>query len=123
MKLRFTTNAVALLAAGALSWPVLAQQASAPSAMSSTESGSQQMHEQMMKGMQSMQSMQAMPMSGNTDRDFASMMRMHHQQAIDMAKAELEHGKSTEMKAMARKLIREQQKEIAQFDKFLSKSR
>lgn len=116
---RFARNAIALLAAGVLSLSALGQQASAPSAMSSVGSGSQQMHEQMMKGMQSTQSM---PMSGNTDRDFASMMRMHHQQAIDMARAELEHGKSAEMKAMARKLIREQQKEIAQFDKYLAKN-
>jgi uncharacterized protein (DUF305 family) len=79
--------------------------------------GSQQMHEQMMIGMQKMQSMQP---SGDTDKDFAMMMRMHHQQAIDMAKVEVEQGKSDEMKALARKIISDQQKEIAQLEKWLA---
>jgi uncharacterized protein (DUF305 family) len=78
--------------------------------------GSEAMHEQMMGGMQKMQSMQ---ISGDTDKDFAMMMRMHHQQAVDMAKAEIEHGKSAELKAMARKIIADQQKEIAQLEKWL----
>ncbi|UUX96678.1 DUF305 domain-containing protein [Aquabacterium sp. J223] len=91
---------------------VLAQSAAAPMG-----SGSRQMHEQMLGGMQKMQSMQ---FSGDTDKDFAMLMRTHHQLAIDMAKAEVENGKSPEMKAMARKTIAEQQKEIAQIDKWLS---
>jgi len=79
--------------------------------------GSQQMHEQMMSGMQKMQAMQP---SGDTDKDFAMMMRSHHQQAIDMAKVEAEQGKSPELKAMARKIVDDQQKEIAQLDKWLA---
>ena len=72
----------------------------------------------MMKGMDSMQKM---PMSGDVDKDFAMMMKMHHQQALDMAQMELAQGKSTEMKAMARKIITAQKKEIAQFDAWLAK--
>lgn len=34
-----------------------------------------------------------MPMTGDTDHDFVSMMRMHHQQAIDMAQEEVRQGK------------------------------
>lgn len=82
--------------------------------------GSQQMHEQMMSGMQKMQSM---PPSGDTDKDFAMMMKMHHQQALEMAQVELDHGKSAELKAMARKIIDAQKKEIAQFDKWLAKQK
>ncbi|MGE4239520.1 DUF305 domain-containing protein [Ramlibacter sp.] len=78
--------------------------------------GSQKMHQQMMSGMQKMQSM---PMSGDVDKDFAMMMREHHLQAVEMAKVQLEQGKSAELKAMARKIIADQQKEIAQFDKWL----
>ena len=71
--------------------------------------------------MKDMQEMQAMKPSGDTDIDFALMMRMHHQQALDMAQIELSHGKSSEMKAMARRIISAQKKEIAEFDKWLMK--
>jgi uncharacterized protein (DUF305 family) len=76
------------------------------------------MHESMMAGMQKMQGMQP---TGDTDKDFAMMMRMHHQQAVEMAKAEVQHGKSPELKAMAQKMIKDQQKEIGQLDKWLAK--
>ena len=38
--------------------------------------------------------MSSMPMSGDPDADFAMMMRIHHQGAIDMANAELSNGKN-----------------------------
>jgi uncharacterized protein (DUF305 family) len=82
--------------------------------------GSNQMHESMMAGMQKMQ---GMPPTGDTDKDFAMMMRMHHQQAVDMAKAEVQHGKSPELKAMAQKMIKDQQKEIDQLEKWLAKQK
>ncbi len=75
------------------------------------------MHQTIMSGMESMKSMQP---SGDTDKDFAMMMKMHHQQAIEMARAEIANGKSTELKTMARKIIKDQQKEIAQFDRWLA---
>ena len=90
---------------------------SASAAGSGASGGSNQMHMSMMKGMDDMKSM---PMTGDTDKDFASMMKMHHQQGVDMAKMELANGKSAEMKAMARKIIAAQQKEIAEFDKWLA---
>lgn len=67
--------------------------------------------------------MQTMPMSGDTDKDFAMMMKAHHQQALDMAQMELEHGKSPAMKSMARKIISAQKKEIAQLDQWLGKQK
>ena len=67
--------------------------------------------------------MSSMSMSGNPDVDFAMMMRMHHQGAIDMANAELSGGKDPQMKKMARDIISAQKKEIAKFDAFLSKHR
>ena len=66
--------------------------------------------------------MSSMKMSGNADVDFAMMMRMHHQGAIDMAQAELQGGKSPEMRKMAGKIIAAQKKEIAQLDRFLAKN-
>ena len=63
----------------------------------------------------------AMKPTGNMDIDFAMMMRVHHQSAITMAEAELQHGKDPQMRAMAKDIIRAQKKEIAAFDKFLAK--
>ena len=78
--------------------------------------GSDAMNQAMMSGMKQMQDMKP---SGNTDKDFAMMMKVHHQQALDMAQMELEHGKSPAMKAMARKIITAQKKEIAEFDQWM----
>ena len=82
--------------------------------------GSDAMKHAMMAGMDSMQTM---PMSGETDKDFAMMMKVHHQQALDMAQVELDQGKSPAMKAMARKIISAQKKEIAQLDQWLGKQK
>ena len=65
--------------------------------------------------------MTAVQTSGNTDVDFAMLMRVHHQTAITMAEAELQNGKDPQMRVMARDIIYAQKKEIAVFDKFLAK--
>ena len=72
-----------------------------------------------MSGM--MEDMQGMTMSGDTDRDFATLMRMHHQGALDMAQAELDSGTDPQLKSMAKKIIASQQKEIKEFDQWLAK--
>jgi uncharacterized protein (DUF305 family) len=82
--------------------------------------GAADMKASMMMGMEEMQKM---PMTGNTDKDFAMMMKIHHQQALNMAEMELKNGKSSEMKAMAKQIIAAQKKEIAQFDKWLAKQK
>ena len=61
-------------------------------------------------------------MTGNVDVDFAMMMRIHHQGAVDMAEAQLRDGKDSQMRKMAKDIIASQKKEIAQFDKFIEKS-
>ncbi|MDR7334663.1 DUF305 domain-containing protein [Roseateles asaccharophilus] len=86
----------------------------------SANHGSELMHKSMMSGMQQMQGMK---MTGDTDKDFAMMMKMHHQQALDMAKVQVAHGKSPELKAMAEKMIKDQSKEIAQLEAWLQKSK
>lgn len=65
--------------------------------------------------------MSSMKMPGTADVDFAMMMRVHHQGAIDMAEAELRNGKDPQMKKMTKGIIAAQKKEIATFDKFLAK--
>lgn len=119
MNRHFATLAGAVVfATSATAFAQTSGSASAPAG--GTAHGSQQMHESMMAGMQKMQGMQP---TGDTDKDFAMMMRMHHQQAVDMAKAEVQHGKSPELKAMAQKMIKDQQKEIGQLDKWLAKQK
>lgn len=78
--------------------------------------GSTEMGQAMNNGMQAMQQMK---MSGDVDKDFATMMKMHHQQALDMAKVEINHGKSAQLKAMAKKMIKDQSREIEQLDQWL----
>ncbi|PZO14354.1 MAG: hypothetical protein DCF26_15245 [Burkholderiales bacterium] len=82
--------------------------------------GANDMRASMMMGMDAMQKM---PMSGDTDKDFAMMMKIHHQQALNMAEMELKNGKSPEMKAMAKQIIEAQKKEIVQFDQWLAKQK
>lgn len=76
-----------------------------------------------MKGMmkENNDKMSSMQMSGNPDVDFAMMMRVHHQGAIQMAEMELKSGKEPQMRKMAQKIIAAQKKEIAELDKFLAK--
>jgi uncharacterized protein (DUF305 family) len=68
-----------------------------------------------------MKDMESMKLSGNTDRDFAMMMKIHHQGAVAMAQAELKSGKDAKMRAMAKQIIEAQQKEIKEFDQWLAK--
>ncbi|MDZ5455714.1 MULTISPECIES: DUF305 domain-containing protein [Azohydromonas] len=116
--------AVALSCLGSLAASTAHAQASAPmgssgqgsSSMQSGGSGSMDMHGTMMRGMEQMQQMKP---TGDADRDFATMMKMHHQQAVEMSQAYLKQAKSPELKKMAQKIVRDQQKEIGQFDKWL----
>ena len=60
--------------------------------------------------------MKNMPQAvANPDMNFNMLMTVHHQSAVDMAKAELAHGKDTKLKAMAQMMVDAQQKEIAEF--------
>ena len=51
--------------------------------------------------------------TGDADRDFAAMMIPHHQGAIDMAVAELRHGRNEQLRRIAQEIIVDQQQEIA----------
>ncbi|MCR5890769.1 DUF305 domain-containing protein [Hymenobacter sp. J193] len=60
--------------------------------------------------------MQNMPKAvADPDMNFNMLMTVHHQSAVDMAKAELAHGKDTKLKEMAQQMIDAQEKEIAGF--------
>lgn len=77
--------------------------------MKGQSAGSMELHTIMSSGMK-----MPMKMSGNVDKDFATMMSMHHQQGIKMSDVLLKHGSSTELKALARKIKTSQQAEIKQ---------
>ena len=68
----------------------------------------------------SMQEMMQMKMTNDPDHDFASMMKMHHQSAVEMAQHVLQNGQDTMIKGMAQTMITKQKQEIEEFDKFLS---
>ena len=124
-------NALCLLPIAAL-WLASAsvQAQSAPAMAPSTnmpmgqmQKGAASPHDMKASMMMGMDGMQKMAMTGNVDKDFAMMMKMHHQQAVNMAEAQLAHGKSPEMKSMSKQIIVAQKKEIAQFDKWLAKQK
>ena len=112
---------LASAAAQAQTAPAMAASAGMPHGqMQKGAAGSRDLKESMMMGMDGMQKMQ---MSGDIDKDFAMMMKMHHQQAVNMAEMEIAHGKSPEMKTLAKRIIVAQKKEIAQFDRWLAKQK
>lgn len=59
---------------------------------------------------------------GNPDVDFARSMVKHHESGIAMAKIELKHGKNAEIRSIAEKMIKDQEKEIADFNAWLKKN-
>lgn len=63
--------------------------------------------------------MAAFQVTGNTDYDFAMMARMQRQAELDIAKAELEHGKEPMLRSMAGRIIESQKNEIKQLDHWL----
>lgn len=69
---------------------------------------------------QMMSKMDTMQKTNDPEIDFARMMKMHHQGAIDMANLELQQGKNDSMKKTAQKIITEQQAEIQQFNTILA---
>ncbi len=81
----------------------------------------QEMHGSSMQAMHDQ--MKSMPMSGQLDRDFATMMMAHHQGAVAMAQEELAKGQHIEIKQMAQQMIDDQQREIVEFQAWLDKNR
>ena len=108
------------IAAGLTTIPLAVAALSAgPAHTPDSASASKQAHE----SMSGMKGMQGMKMTGDADRDFAMMMRKHHEDALKMSQVELDKGKDPKMKEMARKIIDSQKKEIAEFDEWLKRGK
>jgi uncharacterized protein (DUF305 family) len=57
--------------------------------------------------------------TGDIDNDFASLMIVHHQSAIDNASAFLHHGNNAQIKTMATNIVTSQTKEITEMSNWL----
>ena len=77
-----------------------------------------------MDAMQTMiDGMAAMEMTGDPARDFALMMIPHHQSAIDMAEAFLQHSNDADLTNLANEIVSAQQKEIEFLQNWLGETR
>ncbi|MFB9864902.1 DUF305 domain-containing protein [Rufibacter immobilis] len=77
---------------------------------------------QLMAPMRDMMTKMDHNMKGGTDHHFASLMSMHHQSGIDMAKAYIPLAKAPAIKAMAQKIMDDQQAEKQKLDNWLQKN-
>lgn len=67
----------------------------------------------LMNSMKQMEAdMRSVLRSGDDDVDFVRLMLPHHQAAIEMAKAELMHGKDPQVRRLAQEVITDQQSEV-----------
>ncbi|MCW4469794.1 DUF305 domain-containing protein [Flavobacterium sp. MFBS3-15] len=77
-----------------------------------------------MTGMDKMDAMADQQMiTGDIDNDFASLMIIHHQAAIDSASTYLHHGSNPELIAMANMIIEAQSNEIIALSNWLAQNR
>lgn len=97
-----------LLAAGLAAAGVVSADDKMPAAsMAGHSDGSMQLHQIMMDGQK-----MPMTMTGNIDKDFATMMTMHHRQALKVADVMIQHGSNAKLKKMAEKMKTAQTEEI-----------
>lgn len=115
----FSATALAVALSIAVIGAGIAQ--SADHQMQGAENESSQAYMDAMQAM--MEDMTGMAMTGDASVDFATMMIPHHQSAIDMAEAYLEHGDDPELTALAKEIVSAQQREIAFLEKWLEANR
>lgn len=89
---------------------------------SAMEAGARALHEEMMKSAKKTIEGR-MPMASDTDKAFGLMMAEHHMSGIKMADIELKHGNDPAMKALAKKIKINQEKEAPQLKKLATKAK
>lgn len=76
--------------------------------------------EEQMNNMDKMdKTVDAQPITGDIDNDFATIMMLHHQAAIDDASGYLHHGNNTTLKTIATNIILAQTQEIGELADWL----
>jgi len=63
--------------------------------------------------MSKMMAAMAVKPAGDVDKDFVATMVPHHEGAIEMAQAELRHGRNEQLRRIAQEIIIDQTQEIA----------
>lgn len=58
------------------------------------------------------------PTPGPLDADFATLMQVHHQTGVALAQVELAFGKDAELKDAARRIVRDEQAEVKQYQRW-----
>src|SRR5262245_12029626 len=86
-----------------------AMSADAPPSTAAYEAAAERMHMAM-----------AIPYTGDADVDFARGMIPHHQGAIETARVVLEHGRDSEIRALAEEIVAAQEAEIAFLEGWLA---
>ena len=99
---------LSVVAALSLHAPVCAEML----AFSGTTSSESQFIAENEAAMATMMSAMAITPTGDVDRDFVAMMVPHHQAAVDMAIAQLRHGRNERLRRMAQEIIVTQRAEI-----------
>ncbi|GAA4340764.1 DUF305 domain-containing protein [Flaviaesturariibacter amylovorans] len=61
--------------------------------------------------------------TGDTDNDFATLMIVHHQEAIENSSAYLHHSNNTQLRAMAERMIDDQMEEIQELTNWIRANR
>jgi predicted outer membrane protein len=77
------------------------------------QTGSMQLHQIMVDAAK-----QSVPSTGNVDKDFATMMTLHHQMGIRMMDVMIKRGHNPQLKALAESMKTAQQDEIRQMTPF-----
>ena len=60
---------------------------------------------------------------GDPDFDYAVLIIPHHRNAIEVGQLELKYGKDEDLKEMANKMIKDQEEEISEMQRWLKDNR
>jgi uncharacterized protein (DUF305 family) len=80
-------------------------------------------HKGMMKDMKDMDNGEEMKMSGDIEKDYASMMIMHHKQSIKMSESYLSENKNGKLASLVQKIINDSHRDIQKLEKFTNTKR
>lgn len=67
-----------------------------------------------------MEQLQQQELNGDADHDYAHLLIMHFEDAIEMAQVELQHGQDPELKRLAQQIVDENQRQISELETWTS---